>query len=71
MLWSLDAGLVFDPVDLGEEVTPQSVHSALGKGAWPRALGLALRLRDSKLLQQVLLVVPPAEVTTMVLGAKE
>ena len=65
MLWSQDSGLVFDPVDLGEEVTPQSVHSALGEGAWPRALGLALRLRDAKLLQQVLLAVPPAEVNTL------
>ena len=63
MLFSLDSGLVFDPVDLGEEVTPQSVHSALEGGSWSRALGLALRLRDVQLLQRVIMAVPPAEVS--------
>ena len=62
MLYSLDPGLVFDPVDLGEDVTEASVHAALSQGAMARALSLALRLRDAKLLQQALLATPPADV---------
>lgn len=64
MLYSLDPGLVFDPVDLGEDVTEASVHSALSQGAMARALSLALRLRDAKLLQQALLATPPADVSS-------
>lgn len=62
LLYSLDEGLVFDPTDLGAEVTPAAVHAAAARGAWLRAFLLALRLSQPQLLHHVLLSTPPQQV---------
>lgn len=62
LLYSLDEGMVFDPTDLAEDVTPAAVLRALGSGAYLRALLVALRLGDPGLLRHVLLSTPPASV---------
>jgi len=58
LLFSLDRQRLFDPSDLGEEVTPQAARAAIAQRAWPRALALALRLNDAPLLRAVLEAVP-------------
>jgi hypothetical protein len=62
LLYSLDEGLVFDPTDLGQDITPQAVQAALASKQPLRALLIALRLRDPKLLQEAILGTPPSEV---------
>lgn len=65
LLHSLDEGLVFDPTDLGAEVTPAAVHAAARRGAWLRAFLLALRLNQPELLRHVILSTPPQQVLTI------
>ena len=55
LLYGLDAGAVFDPTDLAEDVTPAAVGRALEEGAPLRGALLALRLKDGKLLRHALL----------------
>ena len=62
LLYSLDEGLVFDPTDLGVEVTPGAVHAAAARGAWLQAFLLALRLNQPPLLRHVILSTPPKQV---------
>lgn len=62
VLWSLDEAAVFDPTDLGAEVTPAAVHAALAAGAPLRAFLLALRLNQPDLLRHVILSTPPQQV---------
>jgi periodic tryptophan protein 2 len=66
LLYSLDEGMVFDPTDLAEDVTPAAVLRALGSGAYLRALLVALRLRDPELTRHVLFATPPTSVELVV-----
>lgn len=66
LLYSLDEGMVFDPTDLAEDVTPAAVLRALGSGAYLRALLVALRLRDPELIRHVLFATPPESVELVV-----
>lgn len=62
LLYSIDEGLVFDPTDLGQDVTPQAVLSASASQQHLKALLLAVRLNDQELVKRVLLEIPPPEV---------
>ena len=62
LLYGLDAGAVFDPTDLAEDVTPAAVGRALDEGAPLRAALLALRLKDGQLLRHALLSTRPDQV---------
>jgi periodic tryptophan protein 2 len=59
LLYALDAGAVFDPTDLAEDVTPAGVAAALAAGAPLRGALLALRLHDDGLLRHALLSTRP------------
>lgn len=69
LMYSLDDALVFDPTDLGQEVTPAAVHAAAARGAWLRAFLLALRLNQPDLLRHVILSTPPQQVSAVAAGA--
>jgi periodic tryptophan protein 2 len=69
LLFSLDREGVFDPSDLGEDVTPAAAHAALAAGAHARALLLSLRLNDAPLLRAVLERTPPAALRAAVAAA--
>ena len=62
LVYSLDEETMFDPTDLGEDVTPAAAASALQQGAHARALLLELRLKDLRLVRRILEAVPPAEI---------
>nr|ADI46885.1 UTP1f [Volvox carteri f. nagariensis] len=68
ILYGTDEGLIFDPTDLEQDVTPGAVHSSLAAGAHLRALLIALRLGDQELVRHVLLMTPPGAVKTTVAG---
>lgn len=64
MVYSLDEGLVFDPTDLTEDLTPAACQAALDGQAFVRAALIALRLGDPQLLRHCLLSTPPQQVAT-------
>lgn len=59
LVYSQQSELAFDPTDLGEDVTPAAVHSALGRGKSSLALLLALRLNEAPLVRAVVERTPP------------
>ena len=62
LLYGLDQGLVFDPTDLAEDITPGAARKALASGAFLKALLIALRLKEPDVLRHVIMSVPPAQV---------
>ncbi len=62
LLYSLDQGLVFDPTDLTEDITPAAAYKALANRAFLRALLIALRLKDPEVVRQVMMAIPPSQV---------
>lgn len=65
VMYSLDEGLMFDPTDLGTDVTPAAVHTAIRRGASLQAMLLALRLAQPDLLQHAILSTPPRQVAAV------
>ncbi|CAN2387804.1 Dip2/Utp12 Family [Pristimantis euphronides] len=65
LIYSLDSSLVFDPFQLDEEVTAGSVHQTLSKGEWTRALMMAMRLNEERLLQEALERVPYTDIKVL------
>eukprot|EP00884_Botryococcus_braunii_P018730 jgi/Botrbrau1/5540/Bobra.0023s0024.1 len=68
LLYSLDQGLVFDPTDLAEDITPQAARAALDQRAFLKSLLIALRLKDADLVNHVVLSTPPHEMELVVAG---
>lgn len=60
LLYSLDDALVFNPIDLGEDTTPEEVHACLANGAYARALLVSLHLGEPHLIA-LSLDAPPVE----------
>ena len=60
LLYSLDDALVFNPIDLGEDTTPEEVQSCLSNGAFARALLVSLHLGEPHLIA-LSLDSPPVE----------
>ncbi len=51
-------GLVFDPYDLSEEVTPDSISGALSRQQYSSALVMSFRLNEPKLIAKAVESVP-------------
>jgi periodic tryptophan protein 2 len=60
LLYSLDDSLIFNPIDLGEDTTPEEVYAAIANGAFARALLVALHLGEPSLIV-LSLDAPPVE----------
>lgn len=58
LLFSRDEGLVFDPFELGEDVTLDALEAALARGSHARALLLACHLGEPALLERCLEATP-------------
>ena len=58
LAFTLDTGLVFDPLDLAEEVTPEAVGVAISQRRYPLALAVGLRLGDRELVTRAAEAVP-------------
>ncbi|XP_069748532.1 PWP2 small subunit processome component [Narcine bancroftii] len=65
LIFSLDGGVVFDPFDLDEEVTPSSVRRVLKRGDFTVAIMMAFRLNEEKLTLEVLENIPHAEIAVV------
>ncbi|XP_028348517.1 periodic tryptophan protein 2 homolog isoform X2 [Physeter macrocephalus] len=62
LVYSLDARMLFDPFELDTSVTPAQIRAALCQRDFTRAILMAFRLNERKLLQEALESVPWDEI---------
>jgi periodic tryptophan protein 2 len=65
LVFSLDDTLLFDPIELGEDTTPEGVAAAIAGGAFARALLLALHLGEAPLIAAAA-AAPPAHLLPLI-----
>ncbi|ONH73564.1 Periodic tryptophan protein 2 [Pichia kudriavzevii] len=53
LIYSIDDSLIFDPIDLDIDVTPENTLSCLGEGEYLNAVAMAFRLNEVYLIQKV------------------
>lgn len=58
LIYSLNDSLVFDPFELDEDVTPESVIEACEQGQFARAMLMALHLNEKPIIEDVLIQTP-------------
>ena len=62
VMYALSSGEFFDPTELAEAVTPQAARQALSQRQYVKALLLAMRLKDTDMLENILFSVPDEQV---------
>ncbi|KAJ1948790.1 U3 snoRNP protein [Linderina macrospora] len=62
LIYSLDETLVFDPYELDEDVTPETIRELSRKGEYLRALVNAFRLNEQYLIRETYERIPPTDV---------
>ncbi|XP_012634527.2 periodic tryptophan protein 2 homolog [Microcebus murinus] len=62
LIYSLDAQMLFDPFELDTSITPGRVREALRQREFTRAILMAFRLNEDKLVQEALESVPRGEI---------
>ncbi|XP_036099773.1 periodic tryptophan protein 2 homolog isoform X3 [Molossus molossus] len=62
LVYSLDTQMLFDPFELDTSVTPGQIRAALRQSDFTRAILMAVRLNEKKLLQEALESVPWDEI---------
>nr|XP_051685245.1 periodic tryptophan protein 2 homolog [Oryctolagus cuniculus] len=62
LLYSLDSQMLFDPFELDTSVTPGRIREALRRREFTRAILMAFRLNEQKLVQEALEAVPWDEI---------
>ena len=60
-MYTLDTGLVFDPFDLSEEVTPDGIMAAIAEHKFSAALAMSFRLNDHNLVSKTVESVPSSD----------
>lgn len=71
LIYDLDVGTRFDPFELDVDVTPQSTIKALAAKEYLRALVMAFRLNDAKLLRRVFEGIPASQIPHVVEGVPD
>jgi periodic tryptophan protein 2 len=66
LVYSLDTTVQFDPFDLDVDVTPSSTLKTLNRGEYLKALVMAFRLSNTKLLTRVYRSVPTSDIDLLV-----
>ncbi|KAI4744504.1 periodic tryptophan protein-like protein 2 [Aureobasidium sp. EXF-12298] len=66
LVYSLDTTIAFDPFDLDLDITPQSTLKTLAKKQYLKALVMAFRLNNPKLVIRVQRSVPAADIPLVV-----
>ena len=67
LVYSLDDSLVFDPFELGDDVTPAAARAALASRHYARGLLLALHLNEAGLIREAV-EAPPAGTVPLIAG---
>lgn len=58
LIYSLDQGIVFDPINLSLEVTPKAARDCLKNFEYSSALIMALKLNESNLILEIIEQIP-------------
>jgi len=66
LVYSLDHNLVFDPLELEKEITVSNIRDTLCKKEFSKALMMALKLNERKLMVEVFESIKPEEVELIV-----
>ncbi|KAH0292439.1 periodic tryptophan protein-like protein 2, partial [Aureobasidium melanogenum] len=66
LVYSLDTTIAFDPFDLDIDITPQSTLKTLAKKQYLKALVMAFRLNNPKLVTRIQRSVPAADIPLVV-----
>jgi periodic tryptophan protein 2 len=66
LVYTLDTGLVFDPYDLSQEVTPDGIVEAIADRKFSAALVMSLRLNDVEFITRAVESVPISDVQLIV-----
>lgn len=61
LIYSLDDTIMFDPFQLGVDITPAGIRAQVAKGEMGDALTMALRLNQSELIAEVVEATPVEE----------
>ena len=61
LVYALDSGISFDPFDLTEDITPDSIELALNNAHYSSAVMMSFKLNEKKLIAKSLESVPPAD----------
>ncbi|KAI6850647.1 Periodic tryptophan protein [Hortaea werneckii] len=66
LIYSVDAGVQFDPFDLDVDVTPESTLKMLAKKEYLKALVMAFRLNNPQLVTRVYRAIPTTDIDLVV-----
>ncbi|KAK0925648.1 U3 snoRNP protein [Friedmanniomyces endolithicus] len=66
LIYSVDAGVQFDPFDLDVDVTPETTLKTLARREWLKALVMAFRLNHPKLVTRVYRSIPTTDIGLVV-----
>lgn len=61
LIYSLDRGVVFDPLNLSLEVTPKAARENLLERNYSTALLMALKINEVKLIEEIIEQIPYGE----------
>lgn len=61
LIYSLDRGIVFDPLNLSLEVTPKAARECLQQHEYSTAILMALKLNEVKLIEEIIEQIPHNE----------
>lgn len=61
LVYSLDRGVVFDPLNLSIEVTPKAARDCIVNQDYSQALLMALKLNETKLMEEIIERIPYLE----------
>lgn len=61
LVYSLDRGVVFDPLNLSLEVTPKAARESLHEYNYSTALLMALKMNEIKLIEEIIEQIPYGE----------
>lgn len=61
LIYSLDRGIVFDPLNLSLEVTPKAARECLQQHQYSTALLMAMKLNEVKLIEEIIEQIPYGE----------
>lgn len=58
LVYSLDRGIVFDPLNLSLEVTPKAARECLEREEYSSGLIMSLKLNEDKLIEEIVEQIP-------------
>ena len=65
LIYSLDDTFIFDPYELDQDITPQSIRDILNKGEFLRALINSFRLNELWLIKEIFQSIPCSNINLL------